>query len=432
MDKQGHKDIEGLFKKRNSELDDFEKEALEGFDMLESEQEAVDLKAELDKKIGEQLFSEKRTGLKVYWYAAAGLFLAIGFSVFFLINNKDIGAGKNVADMKEVSQSVSPEGMVKQPVTAEEKKELERANPATPAEEEEKDKEPEKLTTMKKSVKQEISGESEQAPVQSIAAAGKSSGKSDEKPNDLTSLDDKNSDAKFAENKNSNGEKLKVEEDHKSDKGADNQGSKGKDNDGDTRLSNNGPVVTDQLEKETSKKESKTADRSKTKRKEEAQKPGTSDDMKSTLKSDGAAKSYGYTSTTTINNTVAKSPAKDAPAKQQNTDGVPASSPKAADEEVTLETLNEKNITTPALFYSGGQTVLLKDLSEKLKAKGVDKKFDAVVFVNSKQKVEKVKFTSTFDLTKDEKNAIEEILKTLNKFNNSTNKLQDYTLLYRP
>lgn len=75
--------------------DDFEKEALEGFDQLESEEEAYELKALLDAKIDRELFS-KATGraTPLYWMAAAGLLLVIGLSVFFILQNTEKEATK--------------------------------------------------------------------------------------------------------------------------------------------------------------------------------------------------------------------------------------------------------------------------------------------------------------------------------------------------
>ena len=78
-----------LNKNKQNLTDDFEKDAFEGFETLNSQQDAFELKASLDKKIIQKLFSEKKETKKIVWYAAAGLFLVIGLSVFFILNNEN-------------------------------------------------------------------------------------------------------------------------------------------------------------------------------------------------------------------------------------------------------------------------------------------------------------------------------------------------------
>lgn len=71
----------------NSPMDDFEKEALEGFAMLSGNEEALDLKKALDKKMYTDVFGEEKKPSSLrYWYAAAGLVIAIGFTVYFVKN----------------------------------------------------------------------------------------------------------------------------------------------------------------------------------------------------------------------------------------------------------------------------------------------------------------------------------------------------------
>lgn len=71
----------------NTPMDDFDKEALEGFAMLLGEEEALDLKKTLDKKIHSELFTEEKKSSSLrYWYAAAGLVIAVGFTVYFVKN----------------------------------------------------------------------------------------------------------------------------------------------------------------------------------------------------------------------------------------------------------------------------------------------------------------------------------------------------------
>ncbi len=85
------KDLLGKAKGQGMEtMDDFEKEALEGFDQLASEEEAFALKSQLDAKIERELFSKSsRKSSPFYWMAAAGLLLVIGLSVLFILQNNE-------------------------------------------------------------------------------------------------------------------------------------------------------------------------------------------------------------------------------------------------------------------------------------------------------------------------------------------------------
>jgi hypothetical protein len=84
-----NKKLKELFEKQNSsevpDIDGFEKEALEGFSMLSSEDDAFELKADLDQKMYKEVFIEDKKSRKLmYWYAAAGLIVAVGFSIYFV------------------------------------------------------------------------------------------------------------------------------------------------------------------------------------------------------------------------------------------------------------------------------------------------------------------------------------------------------------
>lgn len=75
-----------LNKKNSGDTDDFEKEALEGFALLDSDEEAMNLKANLDKKMAPLLKKRNSSQPVVYWMAAAML-LMMGLSVYFMLNN---------------------------------------------------------------------------------------------------------------------------------------------------------------------------------------------------------------------------------------------------------------------------------------------------------------------------------------------------------
>lgn len=81
-----NKKLKDLFNKKNTVSDDFEKEALEGFDLLENEQEAFELKSKLDAKINRELFEKKETRSPFYLLAAAAMALLIGLSAYFILS----------------------------------------------------------------------------------------------------------------------------------------------------------------------------------------------------------------------------------------------------------------------------------------------------------------------------------------------------------
>ena len=86
-------------------LDDFEKEAMEGFASLESPELARSLQAKLDARISEE-YSQRKSGNRTFLYLsmAAGLILIIGLTVIFynsLNSNKAELALSESAEQKE-------------------------------------------------------------------------------------------------------------------------------------------------------------------------------------------------------------------------------------------------------------------------------------------------------------------------------------------
>jgi hypothetical protein len=94
--------------------DDFDKDAIAGFKKLNSNQEAIDLKNNLDKEIIERgLFETSNNTKKTGWVAAAALFLVIGFSAFFIINSSTkIDNAVAVNDI--VKEESTPQGAITQ------------------------------------------------------------------------------------------------------------------------------------------------------------------------------------------------------------------------------------------------------------------------------------------------------------------------------
>lgn len=103
-------DSDELFKRLeqndSSGLDDFEKEALEGFDSLDNVELAKDLNASLHKKIDERYFQKESGGNKrgmTYLSIAAGLVLIVGLSIFFM---------NIMGDKKEMAMEAAPSSEV--------------------------------------------------------------------------------------------------------------------------------------------------------------------------------------------------------------------------------------------------------------------------------------------------------------------------------
>jgi len=98
------KNMEDLLEHLNKpggDLDAFEQEALEGFAMLDSKQEALNIKQRLDERM-EEKFSEKRKPLFIYWSAAAGIALILGL-IFLVRSNQDLKS-EEVADNRVTTE----------------------------------------------------------------------------------------------------------------------------------------------------------------------------------------------------------------------------------------------------------------------------------------------------------------------------------------
>lgn len=68
-------------------LDDFEKEALEGFAGLENPDEAFEMKAALDKRAWPLFKPEEKSRAVAYWFAAAAVLLITGLAGYFLMQS---------------------------------------------------------------------------------------------------------------------------------------------------------------------------------------------------------------------------------------------------------------------------------------------------------------------------------------------------------
>jgi hypothetical protein len=84
---KNNKSLEDLLKQDRSDpdaMDPFEREALEGYDMLSGEEEAFRLKKKLDSRMAKEFAGGRRYGKVIYWTAAAALVLFISFSVYLI------------------------------------------------------------------------------------------------------------------------------------------------------------------------------------------------------------------------------------------------------------------------------------------------------------------------------------------------------------
>ena len=111
------------------DLDAFEQDALEGFASLENEQEALNMKARIDKRINEELFEKKKQPLFIYWSAAAGVALLIG--LIFLFKTTNTLEKQDMAMNTPLKEEVQPLEFKPAPGTTEELKEQTKTVVAT-------------------------------------------------------------------------------------------------------------------------------------------------------------------------------------------------------------------------------------------------------------------------------------------------------------
>ena len=96
--------------------DDFDREALEGYSMLKNQQEAFDLKAELDDRMESELSgASKKRPAALYLLAAASLFLVIGLSVYMLFLRDQT----RPSELKQLAVSSSTDAIPAPPVLSE-------------------------------------------------------------------------------------------------------------------------------------------------------------------------------------------------------------------------------------------------------------------------------------------------------------------------
>lgn len=407
-DRLHNKNLDELLKQfkteKSDDLSDFDREALEGFETLDSQDEALALKDSLDKRMREEVFADKTNSPKVYWFAAAGLFLVVGLSIYFILNNQPINQ-KDVAlvPAKEIKN-------------LEEEKEMsvptEESTPVAAAENQknkqqkiQEDNSPGKKQAVLSPRSVIMPSSNSKGTIENSITLGKKdeSDKGFRTPTDINPQESKDANldivsTKKAEEERSNDEPMRSKE-----------------------------SVADQVteskvyDKEATKKAA--LKEGKEKRKESSYDDKVKDENKLAISTAGASQPVFQK-----NN--------DASGGTNNIPKTVSSDNKSVPSSPELEKTEKYNSPANSCYYIGGETDLIKDIREKLTAEHINKKFDAVLNINEKKQVAKVEFLNVYDLTENEKIKVTEILKTLSKFNfyiqPNTKLLSEFKLIYRP
>jgi hypothetical protein len=441
MDNNKNNDFlnELLHKKQKGELDDFEREALEGFDTLSSE-EAHELKASLDTHMKDEVFAEKKT-IRVYWLAAAALVLVVGLSVIFVMNNAS--NGKDLA-ITTVTDEKAPDGMMKEsPVlsppaeekTTEPEKKLDDANKNT------KDavvKTEQKVPGSKAPVAQEQntngaggkSGESQKSTGTSagvvdeeITTSGKASATDLTVNNNASNNFKQQGPASVTVPNPGRDANLELDKLKKESEKAESAGEKAKAderNEVKANLSAGSAVSKNAVVTEDPKK-GKEAQMNNTESLSHEKKKSRAIRKKDTQPSQADNKPAEKSEES------ANDRSEDKDQKEVAAENAPTS-PKTAD-----DARGSDNAGYFASRYTGGEAAMKKDLAAKLTEKNLNKKFDAILFVNKTGKVEKVKMLNMYGMDNKETDKIENILRSLDKFDVTDKKgSTEIKLNYRP
>lgn len=419
--------IDQLFNKAKADdqnLDDFEREAMAGFDMLSSKDEANELKAALDKRINEEVFIKKEShNPKIYWFAAAGLALVIGLSVLFIVNDSNSISKSSDLAITETQQTALPdskneikeeaaaplEDVVSEKAPAKEISESQKADQKGLLDEE-KTKGPNSRMATTTAKEQAASG---------VAQAGK----------------------KQESNKAGEGIGAQYDQTTKLDDLAKTSHSKDKESDAFKSMPSAVQQSPKLAESEAGAKDEVVLESKSTK--------GKNDDADSKKNLNQVATNTPYGGVVNKEEKVAKEKSKKARAKQYDANvaaapesidykpGAPVTTKAAEAEEITKAT-DEKREDNNFIncYYTGGEAAITKDIKEKLVKENLDQKFDVTLFINEKKAVTKVEFINSYDLTKKQKEEVTKQLKTLNKFNFFVSPTQKgeftYKVFYRP
>lgn len=415
--------IDQLFNKAKADdqnLDDFEKEAMAGFDMLASKEEANELKAALDKRINQEVFIKKEShNPKIYWFAAAGLALVIGLSVLFILNDSNSISKSSDLAVTETQQTTLPDT----------KNEL-KEEAAAPLEDVVSEKAPAK----------EIS-ESPKTDQKGLLDEEKTKGPSSRMvtttANEQAASGIAQSEKKQESNKAGEGVGAQYDQTTKLDALAKTSHSKDKESDAFKSV----PSAVQQSPKLAEAKDEVVLETKNAK--------GKNDDADSKKNLNQVASNTAYGGVVNREEKVSKEKSKKARAKQNDVNvaaapesndykpGAPKTT-KAAEAEETTKAAADKREDTNFIncYYTGGESAITKDIKEKLVAENLDQKFDVTLYISEKKTVTKVEFINSYDLTKKQKEEVTKQLKTLNKFNFFVSPTQkgefNYKVLYRP
>lgn len=427
--------IDQLFNKAkadNQNLDDFEKDAMAGFDTLASKEEANELKAALDKRIYEEVFVKKENhSPKIYWFAAAGLAIVIGLSVLFILNDSNSISKSSDLAVTETHQTALPDtkNELKEEAVAPVESAVAENAPSKESSENQKseqngllDKE-KTIEVTKGPGSRMVNTTSNEQAASGIAQAGK-----------------KLENNKAGEGINANYDQTKTVDvlaktSHSKDKESDAFKSVPSAVQQSPKLGESEAYAKDEVALENKNLKGKSDD-------------GESDaDSKKNLNQVASNNAYG--GVVNREEKVAKEKAKKARAKQYDANvaaapesndykpGAPVTT-KTAEAEETTKAADDKREDTNFIncYYTGGEAAIIKDIKEKLVKENLDQKFDVTLYINEKKTVTKVEFINSYDLTKKQKEEVTKQLKTLNKFNffvSPTKKSEfAYKVLYRP
>ncbi len=417
--------IDQLFNKAKADdqnLDDFEKDAMAGFDMLASKEEANQLKAALDKRINQEVFIKKEShNPKIYWFAAAGLALVIGLSVLFILNDSNSISKSSDLAVTETQQTALPdsknelkeeaaaplEDVVSEKAPAKEISESQKADQKGLLDEE-KTKGPNSRMVATTANEQAASGVAQERKKQESNKAGEGVGEQYDQTTKLDAL------AKTSHSKDKESDAFKSV----------------------PSTVQQSPKLAEAEAKDEVVLESKSA-------------KGKNEDADSKKDLNQVASNTPYGGVVNREEKVAKEKSKKARAKQNDANvaaapesndykpGAPVTTKAAEAEEIT-KAADDKREDTNFIncYYTGGEAAITKDIKEKLVKENLDQKFDVTIFINEKKTVTKVEFINSYALTKKQKEEVTKQLKTLNKFNFFVSPTQKgeftYKVLYRP
>lgn len=415
-DQPHNKDLQDLLKsiktKSSQGLDDFECEAMEGFETLGSEQEAHDLKNQVDKKIQEQLFTPQKKNEKVFWFAAAGLFIVISLSIILilngnlLLNEKDVALvpEKEIKNLEKEKTLSAPTAEAVEP-TAQKVTIAEKSKTAT------KDAVPTDEDNR-------VSSRAILKPAETGYGLANENSVAEEKAADANALTDKENTTPSANGSSADvnvSDKLKRAEEKET-----------KNLKADQQTSSPANRELDEVKKDEFrdfKKESNSTEKL-SRKKQNASKNKSKDDQS--------------LNTETISTSIAQNNTSNTSGAKDKNEGAGTAQPKSAtvQNEPGKSRAEEFDSPSNSIYFAGGEAALSKEIRVKLVEQKINKKFDAILILNENKKIEKVTYLNPYELSPEEKNKITEILKTLSNFNlyiqPNTKGLFEYKVNYRP